>query len=312
MKKFIITIDTEGDDLWSWKQGKAITTENVKYLPRFQDLCNTYGFKPVWLTNYEMLQDPRYVEFISKVEQDNQGELGMHLHAWSTPPNYEINAVQEGAPYLIEYPENVIEEKIAVMTESIKKIGVTPLSHRAGRWAMNDMYFQLLIKYGYKIDCSVTPHIDWSSSLGATFNAKGSNYSSYPEEPYWIIGNNGDNLLEVPLSIRKTHKLILNDNITIRGMGGGIYRAIKGSALWLRPNGYNFKSMIRLADIIRQSQSDYIMFMLHSSELMPNGSPTFRTVESIENLYETLTKLFDYCSRYFCGSTLKEYYSEKK
>lgn len=70
--------------------------------------------------------------------------------------------------------------------------------------------------------------------------------------------------------------------------------------------------MIRLADIIRQSQSDYIMFMLHSSELMPNGSPTFRTVESIENLYETLTKLFDYCSRYFCGSTLKEYYSEKK
>ena len=55
MKKFIITIDTEGDNLWEWKFGDAITTENVKYLPRFQNLCNDFGFKPVWLTNYEII-----------------------------------------------------------------------------------------------------------------------------------------------------------------------------------------------------------------------------------------------------------------
>ena len=40
MKYFIITIDTEGDDQWNWKYGSKITTENVKYLPRFQKLCN--------------------------------------------------------------------------------------------------------------------------------------------------------------------------------------------------------------------------------------------------------------------------------
>ena len=30
-KKFLITIDTEGDNLWAWKQGDAIRTENVLY-----------------------------------------------------------------------------------------------------------------------------------------------------------------------------------------------------------------------------------------------------------------------------------------
>ena len=67
MKYFIITIDTEGDNLWDWRIGKIINTENVSYLNRFQELCNTFSFKPVWLTNYEMLSDQRYVNFIKNV-----------------------------------------------------------------------------------------------------------------------------------------------------------------------------------------------------------------------------------------------------
>ena len=39
---FLITIDTEGDDLWS--HPRNITTKNARYLPRFQKLCESYGF----------------------------------------------------------------------------------------------------------------------------------------------------------------------------------------------------------------------------------------------------------------------------
>ena len=49
---FIITLDTEGDNLW--ESGPVITTQNTRFLPRFQALCEKYSFKPVWLTNYEM------------------------------------------------------------------------------------------------------------------------------------------------------------------------------------------------------------------------------------------------------------------
>lgn len=43
MKTFLITVDTEGDNLWQWKPGEKITTENSLFIPRFQELCEKYG-----------------------------------------------------------------------------------------------------------------------------------------------------------------------------------------------------------------------------------------------------------------------------
>lgn len=55
-KKFIITIDTEGDG--QWNPEAPCSTANAKYIPRFQELSEKYGFYPTWLTNYEMVNDP--------------------------------------------------------------------------------------------------------------------------------------------------------------------------------------------------------------------------------------------------------------
>ena len=136
MKHFIITIDTEGDNLWKWKPGQEVTTKNVQYLKRFQELCAQYGFKPVWLSNWEMISDPLFVEFINRNVEAGNCELGMHLHAWNNPPFYELpRDERSGAPYLIEYPREIMEAKIAAITEKMKEqFGYVPVSHRAGRW----------------------------------------------------------------------------------------------------------------------------------------------------------------------------------
>ena len=166
-KYFIITIDTEGDNLWKWKKEDPITTENAKFLQRFQNLCDRYGFKPVWLSNYEMLNDSFYVNFISKVVNNNCGEIGMHLHAWYSKPDFELSDHYDGAPYLIEYPVEIMEAKIEYMTHLIEsRVGIKPVSHRAGRWAINETYIRILIKNGYKADCAITPGIDWSKCPG--------------------------------------------------------------------------------------------------------------------------------------------------
>jgi len=49
---FLVTIDTEGDNLWA--RSSVIEKRNAKYLPRFQKLCEKYGMRPTWLTNWEM------------------------------------------------------------------------------------------------------------------------------------------------------------------------------------------------------------------------------------------------------------------
>ena len=312
-KSFIITVDTEGDNLWRWKDGDAITTENTVWLSRFQKLCNEYGFKPVWLSNYEMVSDDRFADFIAGVEEGGLGELGMHLHAWNNPPVFDLERAESGAPYLIEYPADVMEEKIAFLTEFIKKrTGITPVSHRAGRWAMNGNYYDLLIKYGYEIDCSVTPHVDWRSSPGMTAGSAGSNYQSSPEEPYWIEGKNGGKLLEVPVTVRCRKAFIRPSALTAKSLLKEAYHSLKPRTFWLRPNGNNENEMLDLISREAKGGKDYVMFMIHSSELMPGGSPTFRTQDDIEKLYATLNILFREASESFKGTTLKEYHAGKK
>ena len=61
----------------------------------------------------------------------------MHLHAWNSPPDYTLPAGSETSyPYLVEYPEAVLRDKVATMTDLLEdRFGVKMRSHRAGRWA---------------------------------------------------------------------------------------------------------------------------------------------------------------------------------
>lgn len=303
MKYFIITIDTEGDNLWNWKNGEKITTENSIYLDRFQKLCNRFRFKPVWLSNYEMLNDQRYVDFIKNVIKTDSGECGMHLHAWNTPPIIELPVGENpGTPFLIEYPRDIMNQKIITMTRLIKeKVGVTPVSHRAGRWVINNDYLELLKQNGYVVDCSVTPGIDWSKTRGQSPNSYGNDYSIACRQPYYVF----DNFLEVPVTITKSRRFFWAEDFKPKAFLKKLYHYFSGEAIWLRPDGKNLKKMLSLVE--QNKDSDYLMFMLHSSELMPGGSPTFKSKEAIEKLYFDLEKLFLTVSQEYVGITLADY-----
>lgn len=314
MKKFLISIDTEGDDLWSWKLGDKITTENAKYLPRFQEMCDRFGFKPTYLTNYEMAMDSNFVNMAKEKLEQGKCEVGMHLHAWNTPPEYNLSIrtdIEPAAPYLIEYPKDVMEEKIRYMTELLEKqFGERPITHRAGRWAMNEDYFELLSKYGYIADCSVTPGISWEKAVGQSPDSNGSNYESAPLYPYL---EKSSKILELPMTIRENYRIKKNPHEGIRKVIRNYYQAMIGQGkIWLRPNGRNLEDMLYLVDCIdRNPKDDYLMFMLHSSEFMPGGCQRFDTKEKIESLYKDLEILFSKIAEKYEGMTIGEYALEK-
>lgn len=309
MKYFIITIDTEGDNLWKWKPGQEVTTKNVQYLKRFQELCAQYGFKPVWLSNWEMISDPLFVEFINRNAEAGNCELGMHLHAWNNPPFYELpRDERSGAPYLIEYPREIMEAKIAAITEKMKEqFGYVPVSHRAGRWAMNDTYFELLYQYGYRIDCSYTPGISWRDSLGQTPGFAGPDYRKASRDIQKYKG-----IVEVPVTVEYTHRMFLDKNKSWKSNVKTALFGMAGQNIWLRPGRDNMKDMLWMIEKNRNGDGDYLMFMLHSSELMPGGSPTFKDAEAVEVLYGKLQVLFDVIKDSYEGCTLEEYVKSKQ
>jgi hypothetical protein len=310
LKSFLITIDTEGDNLWG---NGPLTTRNAGFLSRFQTLCERFGFKPCYLTNHEMAIDPAYQEFARDVIARGTGEVGMHLHAWNSPPAYpQTDANGEDKAYLIEYPDEVMRSKVDFMTSLLEDVfAVKMRTHRAGRWAFDQRYAALLLEYGYQVDCSVTPHVDWSKALGSRHGNGGSDYSNFPREAYFIdpqdISRPGQStLLEVPMTARLKHPA------WVQGIKSGIDR-LRGkqrapSVSWLRPKGGNAVEMIRLADKVLDPGADSIEFMLHSSEFMPAGSPTFRDEAAIEQLYRDLEQLFQHLASRCQGLTMSEYY----
>jgi len=201
-----------------------------------------------------------------------------------------------GQDYLIEYSEQIMRDKFKSLFDLLSdKIGHNLVSHRAGRWAMDERYFKILSDYGITTDCSFTPGVNWESSKGMTRG--GSNYTDVPVQPHFISG-----ILEVPMSIRSA-----------RAWGCGTVRHklksfIVKHPIWLRPSGQSIYETNQILKMVKEEKdTDYAEFMIHSSELMPSGSPYYKTNNDIDDLYCMLDHIFKSASSHFSGKTLREY-----
>jgi hypothetical protein len=304
---FLITMDTEGDNLWA--RPRAVTTRNAEFLPRFQSLAEKHGWRPTWLVNWEMAHEPRCVEFLQDALKRRVAEVGLHLHAWDTPPLMPLTEDDTlHHPFLIEYPEDVMREKIALAAGKLEETFQRPLhSHRAGRWAFDGRYARLLREQGLLADCSVCPGVDWSPTQGDPLGSGGPDYRLAPRTPYRLseedvtqaVESSVTNaLLEVPMTTGAEKTAWWRRAATV----------FSPRHYWLRPNGNNIRAMVDLVDAAVKSGSEHVMFMLHSSELMPGGSPTFRDAESIERLYDDIEVLFARAAKKGCrAATLGEF-----
>jgi hypothetical protein len=312
---FIITVDTEGDDLWS--APREITTRNARYVPRFQALAERYGFRPVYLTNYEMANSDAFVEFGRDVIARNAGEIGMHLHAWNSPP---LDALTNDdflyQPYLIEYPAPVMKAKIARLTALLEdRFNVRMLSHRAGRWGVDRRYAAMLVELGYRVDCSVTPGIDWRPHRGDPAGRGGTDYSRFPLQPYFLdatdISQPGPRgLLEVPVTIRPGCLYRIAPWAYSVPVVRSLAWRIVPKHRWVCPSESDLRAMLQSAHQARDEGATHIEFALHSSEMMPGGSPSFRNALDVERLYERLELLFEDLAGWCRGLTLSEFHAE--
>lgn len=306
---FLITIDTEGDDLWSCP--KQVKTENARYLPRFQDLCNRFRFPPTYLTNYEMVKDDYFASWAKDVLGNGNCEIGMHLHAWDSPPIKPLTQedhVQQ--PFIFEYGAQLLAEKMKVMTDELEqRFDTKMISHRSGRWGFNELVAHQLVVLGYEVDCSVTPGVNWHATKGLATGNGGPDFSKFPDHGYLLdpdkLDQHTDNapLVELPVTIER-QSINPADKLARRIPGvRGLRNTTKPEFNWLRPNGKNKKSLLNLVRNKVNSQAPYIEFILHSSEFMPGANPHFQDASSINKLYHDMEELFELISEHFEGAT---------
>jgi hypothetical protein len=241
-------------------------------------------------------------------------EIGMHLHAWNNPPEFSLTGDDyKHQPFLIEYPAEVMEQKINFLTSLLRDVFQSDIvSHRAGRWAFNSTYAKLLVKYGYLVDCSVTPHVSWTQTLGSPQGKGGTDYTDFPTRPYFIdldrIDCAGDSpLLELPATVvhSKLYR-IAPWTYSVRGLRRFAYR-YRPKQLWLYPGESSLPQMLEAVDTAVAENWPFIEFVIHSSELMPGGRDMFQGDAAIDVLYSELRTVFQRISENFAGATLAEF-----
>jgi len=301
----IITIDTEADNAWG--RSREVTTRNTRFLPRFQRLCDRFGFRPTYLCAYEMAADPEFQETVGPWQAAGRAEIGAHLHPWTNPP-FEACDVDGHLhhPFPHELPIDLFERKLTVLTEAIAgAFGRRPTSYRAGRYGFDAPHIGVLRKLGYRVDCSVTPYCSWSHATGLPGGRGGMDFRRARPCPYVLDdadvtrpGSSG--LLEVPMTILFPRWPLRRSDLLQRLYGRmvppGHAQVLARRGLgprWFRPlRDTTAADLIEVWDAAEEAGLPCAEMMFHSSELMPGGSPMFPDEPAIERLYELFENAF--------------------
>jgi hypothetical protein len=282
----LVTIDVEPDNVWDNVYSK--TLHNIKNLSKFHELCKEFSVRPTYLVSWSVASNMNSANILERLLCTNDCEIGIHPHLWEIPPF--VRQDKMGCACVgLEYPEDILMEKISNLTQLITQRFGKPSSHRSGRWGIDFRQVKMLESLNIHVDSSVIPGINWSST-GIL------DHTCAPIEPYFI-GKTGifdkgmSGLLEVPCSIKPGLKLYgLEKN---RYVSEIIKRSGFGSK-WLRASPtLDSQALIEVCEW-SSKYSNHLNLMSHSSEFMPNGSPYWKSKEDIHNQFSMYRRVFQW------------------
>jgi hypothetical protein len=315
--KFILTIDTEADNQWDYSD-HSLRIDNIKAIPEFQKLCDDYGVKPTYLVTSEIALAPLAQDILGNYQQDGKAEIGAHLHPWTTEP-FAAQEDRWKRTFVNSLPNEIIQAKIENLTHQIERgFGKRPTSYRAGRFGFNSNSLICLEQLGYLVDCSITPLVDWSYTEPYGI---GPDFRRAPTKPYYpdysdICNEGAAKVLEVPVTILFTKRLLnkrwgrdFYENHKRLIILRGLRKVIWGSQpLWFRPlPNITALQLIKLVDFAEELGLPVVEMLIHSSELMPGGSPYNPDRTSVDRLFKKLETLFAYMIKNHQSILLTDY-----
>ncbi len=283
----IITIDVEEEGLFSGSYPRSgAGVANVAELKRLDFVHEEFGFPLTLLATYPVAQDPAAREVLAAWQQKRGAEIGVHLHPWNTPPFTDIPGPEPIAT--AKLPLALVEAKLRSLVDCLtEKFPEPPRSFRMGRFDWSLALLKLLPGCGLRVDTSMVP---------LTFKGDGPQNFLAPPDPFWLESpaSPDPGLLEAPVtmvpvwkgSARAVHRLAA----LIPGKTGQAilsrYRFV--GAAGIHPAWFPQFSMRLAASLHKRRGGRVLTLFLHSSELLPGGSPDFPDAAAVDRLVAKL------------------------
>ena len=296
-------MDVEPDDPhWRGLHHGGWRHDNLLGLPRLGESCHRLGVKPTFLLSHSVALKAETAAAILPMLRDGQCEVGTHLHPGDTPPFGAGDARMKDN--VLRVPATLLESKFENLHQELSARFGRPTSYRSAAWALDSRVIELLSRYKYQVDSSVTPGVSWR------MNERPS-YLDAPKRAYWLGTENpsipgNTNIVEVPVSVWSQR--ILDDSSFSNRVFGDLFtmpiasrnsvplriiRAV-GQPLprWLRPAFKTLDEMKEVADHL--AEAEYLHVMCHSNEVWPGTSPFAKNAEAVRIFYERLEGIFKY------------------
>jgi hypothetical protein len=188
--ELLVVVDTEEEFDWAAPFSRdSRATASIPAQARAHEIYDRFGVVPTYVVDYPVATDPAGVAFLAALRDSGRAEIGAHLHPWVTPP-YEEQVTPRNS-YHCNLPPALERAKIEALTGAIEKnFGERPTVFKAGRYGFGRNTGRILAELGYRVDCSLVPHSDFSGDGGPDFRG-------CPDRPHWLP----EGLLEVPLTV---------------------------------------------------------------------------------------------------------------
>jgi hypothetical protein len=297
----ILSLDTEEDNWAPTRTGW--TVENARSLPQWHVFCRRVGVYPSYLVTYSMASTPWAAAILRDLASDGTTEIGAHLHPWNTPPSEEPEP--RHFTMLRHYPLASQIAKLESLRESVFGItGTVPTVFRAGRFGLGRDTVTALVRCGFDVDTSVTPHFSW-----ADYDA-GPDFIGAPMHAYRVDGIEdlrrhapGGSIIEVPLSSGHTRFAPRTWRRLGRIFGHPVSRAMRLASVSARvgltrrcilsPEVHAVEDMVSLSRVIVQAGIPHLHMFLHSSTLRAGLSPFGRTQSDVHRIYDRIERYLD-------------------
>jgi hypothetical protein len=283
----VITIDVEEEGLFSGRYPRAgAGVANVAELARLEFVHREFGFPLTLLATYPVARDPAAREVLISWQQARGAEIGVHLHPWNTPPFSELPDPEPIATARL--PLALVEAKLKSLADCLTEgFAEPPRSFRMGRFDWSSELLELLPGCGLRVDSSMVP---------LTFKGEGHQNFLAPPGPFWLQApaSPGSGLLEAPVTMVP----VLKNSAKAVHRLAGLLPGKAGQAL-------------RLAATLHRRRGGRVLTMfLHSSELLPGGSPDFPDAASVDHLVAKLRDFLSWLARQgpVTGLTLSNLY----
>jgi hypothetical protein len=283
----IITIDVEEEGLFSGEYPRSgAGVANVAELGRLEFVHQEFGFPLTLLATYPVAQDLAAREVLVAWQQERGAEIGVHLHPWNTPPFTDLPDPEPIAT--AKLPLDLVGAKLKTLVDCLtKKFPEPPRSFRMGRFDWSPGLLKLLPGCGLRVDTSMVP---------LTFKGDGTQNFLAPPDPFWLEAPtaSGSGLLEAPVTmvpvLKNSAKAVHRLAGLLPGKAGKAilsrYRFV--GAAGIHPAWFPQFSMRLAASLHRRRGGRVFTLFLHSSELLPGGSPDFPDATSVDRLVAKL------------------------